>query len=134
MSAAAAGQTARRRLRILRRPGEPILPAAPRPERRDCHGRLASALIALAGSGADFADAGFRPWCSATFIGAQHRFSLRLAGTDAGSRAANLARLLPDADWRIPGHIVADIAIDAVGLEEDGTARIDLAMLTIEDW
>ncbi|MBO9670925.1 MAG: hypothetical protein J7485_10445 [Sphingobium sp.] len=124
----------RRRLRILRRPTEQIRPSTPRAQRRDCHGRLIAALLALAGEAARIDDASFRPWCSATFLGAQHRITLRIAGKDTHARTDQLARNLPEAELVIPGHIVADVAVDAVTPQDDGTVLIALAVLTIEDW
>ncbi|HEY1125434.1 MAG TPA: hypothetical protein VGE65_07355 [Sphingobium sp.] len=126
--------TPRRRLRILRRPPEAILPSTPRIQRRDCHGRLMTALLASAGTDASIADSGFRPWCSATFLGAQHRITLRITGSDARERADQLAAALPDREWSIPGHIVADATIDAIRQQADGAMLMDLAILTIEDW
>jgi hypothetical protein len=127
-------QTPRRRLRILRRPTETIQPSTPRAQRRDCHGRLATALLALAGELACIDDAGFRPWCSATFLGAQHRMTLRIGGVHALERADQFASVLPEAELPIPGHIVADLTVDAIRPQEDGTVLLDLAILTIEDW
>jgi hypothetical protein len=127
-------QTPRRRLRILRRPTEAIQPSTPRAQRRDCHGRLATALLALAGEPASIEDAGFRPWCSATFLGAQHRMTLRIGGVHARQRADQFASVLPEAELPIPGHIVADITVDAIRPQEDGTVLMDFAILTIEDW
>jgi len=124
----------RRRLRILRRPAEQIRPSTPRAQRRDCHGRLVAAVLALAGEEASIGDAGFRPWCSATFLGAQHRIALRIAGQDAHIRADQFARSLPETELAIPGHIVADTTVDAVMPQEDGTILMNLAILTIEDW
>jgi len=127
-------QTPRRRLRILRRPTESIRPSTPRAQRRDCHARLATALLTLAGTHSSIDDAGFRPWCSATFLGAQHRMTLRIGGAHALERAERLAAALPEAELAITGHIVADLSVDAVRLQEDGTVLVDLAVLTIEDW
>ncbi|MBO9574258.1 MAG: hypothetical protein J7494_00835 [Sphingobium sp.] len=124
----------RRGLRILRRPSESIRPAAPRPERQDCHGRLGADLLALAGNGATRLDASFRPWCSATFVGAQHRFTLSFAGEDAAAQAALFADRLPDADFAIPGHIVADATVDALRDGPGGAVLVDVAALTVEDW
>ncbi len=124
----------RRRLRILRRPTESIRPSSPRPQRRDCHGRLGTALLALAGEYAAIDAAGFRPWCSATFIGAQHRITLRLEGPDAAQRAAALADALPEAELSLPGHIVADVAVDALRAGDGGAMLVDVAVLTVEDW
>jgi len=124
----------RRRLRILRRPTEQIRPSTPRAQRRDCHGRLVAALLALAGEAVRIDDGGFRPWCSATFLGAQHRMTLCITGKDARTRADQLARDLPEAELAIPGHIVADVAVDAVAPQDDGAVLMTLAILTIEDW
>lgn len=124
----------RKRMRILRRPTESIRPSSPRPERRDCHGRLAALLLTQAGEGASLDDAGFRPWCSATFIGAQHRFSFRIAGPGASAHAERLVTLLPEAEFALPGHVVADLAVDAVRQNGDADVLIDLAVLTVEDW
>lgn len=129
-----AGQIPRRRLRILRRPSEPILPSTPRIQRRDCHGRLLTALLSFAGPEVSVVDAGFRPWCSATFLGAQHRIALRIDGPNADSRARQLAEELPDAELKVPGHLVADAAVDAIRSQADGTMVIALVILTIEDW
>ena len=127
-------QMQRRRLRILRRPTEAIQPSTPRAQRRDCHGRLGTALLALAGEPASIEDAGFRPWCSATFLGAQHRMTLRIGSVHALERADRLAAALPEAELPIPGHIVADLTVDAIRPQEDGAVLMDLAILTIEDW
>ena len=134
MTSIAITQNPRRRLRILRRPTDSIRPAMPRPERRDCHGRLSAALLGLAGEEASMEAASLRPWCSATFVGAQHQLTLCMIGEDALERARALAARLGEANLPIKGHIVADVAVDAVRQGDDGAALIDLAVLTIEDW
>ncbi|CAN5200425.1 hypothetical protein BH10PSE13_BH10PSE13_25360 [soil metagenome] len=123
-----------KRYRLLRRPPDSILPSSPRPVRRDCHGRLIAALIDKAGGDCAVADATLTPWASATFIGARHGITLILRGGDAAVRAEALTAMLPDADFAIPGHIVADLAPDAItaiGAEE---VRLVLSILTIEAW
>jgi hypothetical protein len=134
MSGMASTANARRRLRILRRPTESIRPSSPRPQRRDCHGRLIAALLAFGGDRVSLANGGFRPRCSATFIGAQHRLTLRIDGEDAMAHAGRLASQLPEAELPMPGHIVADVAIDAIRDARPSGMLIDLAVLTIEDW
>lgn len=124
----------RRGLRLFRRPTDAILPSSPRPQRRDCQGRLIAALLAIGGESCTLADAMSRPWCSATFIGAQHRIILCLSGEGADACAQALAARLPEADLPLPGHIVADLAIDGIRQGEDGAILLDLAILTIEDW
>jgi hypothetical protein len=133
MNARALFPAVTRRYRLLRRPTESILPASPRPMRRDCHGRLLAALIERAGPGGDVADSGITAWASATFVGARHTVSLTLAGEDAEGRAEALALALPEAEFSLPGHIVADLSVDAVEARTDG-ATISLSILTIEAW
>ncbi|MCW2336138.1 hypothetical protein M2337_000371 [Sphingobium sp. B2D3A] len=108
--------------------------APPRSTRRDCHGRLLAALQALAGPDCAVEDGGQRPWCSATFIGAQHRIVLHLPGPDAWDRATALTKALPEAEITLVHHIVVDLAVDSVMDGQDGGVEMVLAVLTIEDW
>jgi hypothetical protein len=123
-----------RRFRIRRKETHHIQPANPRPQRRDCQGQLIAALEAIVGPSVVVTDATMRPWCSATFIGAQHRLSLRLSGTYAAQQADDLATRLRDAEFSLRGHIVADISVDEVRHAPECDPRVNLAVLTIEDW
>jgi len=123
-----------RRLRILRRPSEPIRAASPRPQRRDCQGQLIAAIEAMTGGDGTIDEASLRPWCSATFIGAQHRLRLRIRGADAVRRAQMLGAGLGDAAFALRGHVVVDATVDASWTDESGDALLALAILTIEDW
>ena len=103
-------------------------------QRRDCQGRLVAALLAMAPEGWLLAHASLRPWSSATFIGAQHRISLQLTGADAMAQARQLGERLSASDFGLGSHIVADLAVDEVRAEDDQSACLILAILTIEDW
>jgi hypothetical protein len=127
-------EAAPRRYRMARRPEVSIQPCAPRPQRRDCHGRLLVALMGLAGSCCEVEDASQRPWCSATFVGTQHRVVLRLTGDGAAERARVLAASLPEAELALSGHIVVDLAVDGISELDSGAVCLMLAVLTIEDW
>lgn len=62
-----------------------------------------------------------RPWSSATFDGERHRFDLRLHG-DAESIGDGLQRLvenLPEAEFDLPGQIVASARLMAVRVDPD---------------
>ena len=109
-------------------------PVHPVSQRRDCQGRLIAALLAMAPEGCVLAQASLRPWSSATFIGAQHRISLRLSGADALVQARQLGESLSAGDFGLGSHIVADLAVDEVLAESDQCACLILAILTIEDW
>lgn len=122
------------RLRIGRKEAHVIRPAGPRPQRRDCQGQLLARLQAMAGPDATIAQASMRPWCSATFVGAQHRMLLALAGPDSVQRAQTLADTLPEADFRLNGHIVADLVVAVLPMDGADAATLSLEILTIEDW
>jgi hypothetical protein len=73
-------------------------------------------------------------WQSLTFVGERHSISLRIAGPHSDSIAQRLTSDLEEADFVIPGQIVADIAI--VGepqLRNDGSTELSLEALTIAE-
>ncbi|MBB6123330.1 hypothetical protein [Sphingobium subterraneum] len=111
--------------------------------RRDPLGRLISQLVQLAGPDAYMAESTSRPWASATFVGAQHVLTLCIGSAENSHEhtleqvADRFAHALPEADFRIPGHIVADIVIDERRrMDERSPASVQfrITALTIEDW
>ncbi len=84
------------------------------------------------------ADSHTTPWTSATFAGHRHHIVLRLGGTLDGQQAAIdlLTSDLADADWRVTGHLVADIALVAVETRVDGACpetQLTIEALTVAD-
>lgn len=57
------------------------------------------------------------PWAGITFSGARHRMALRFAGSDAVSDGESFICALPDHEFRIRGHLVADAAVTRVDHE-----------------
>ena len=120
----------------------------PRPPKRDPHVRVIAQLTQLAGADTSVIASSSRPWASATFVGAQHRVVLRFSGGDAPANAARFAELLPDAEFSIAGHIVADACVDEwhndaeqcvtgdepVADQPRGTLALRVTVLTVEDW
>ena len=53
-------------------------------------------------------------WQSLTFIGEQHKIRLRIPGPDSAEIAARLVNAIEEADWGIPGHVVADMLWPAI--------------------
>lgn len=125
----------------------------PRQPRRDPHVRVITQLSELAGSDISVIASSSRPWASATFIGAQHRVILRFAGEDAPEHAARFAECLPEAEFAIAGHIVADACVDEwlretdkreEAADQDCTDKghqaqaegltLRITVLTVEDW
>ena len=78
-----------------------------------------------------------RSWASATFTGARHEVTLRLDGDGAEAAAAAFLGDLEVAEFRLRGHILADIAMVSeeriTGAEGVPRVRIKLEALTVED-
>jgi hypothetical protein len=73
-------------------------------------------------------------WRSLTFAGERHRIDLRVPGPGAAAVAQSLTRDLGQADFRIPGQIVADIAVDGAMIEHpDGAVSLTIEALTIAE-
>ena len=71
-------------------------------------------------------------WRSLTFAGERHRIDLRVPGPGAAAVAQLLTSDLGEADFTIPGQIVADIAVDGAMVEHpDGAVSLTIEALTI---
>lgn len=92
---------------------------------------LARALLADAlreGCLVDLTASDSRRWSSATFAGMQHR--LVLSGQPAADFATWIASL-PEAEFALRGHLVADLVVERVSREGD-TMTVELEVLTVE--
>jgi hypothetical protein len=73
-------------------------------------------------------------WQSLTFTGERHEIALRITGQDSDEALARLADNLQDAEFSIPGHVVADIALAGPpNHDEDGSITVELEALTIAE-
>jgi hypothetical protein len=73
-------------------------------------------------------------WQSLTLIGERHRLELRIVGPDAAAAVERIADGLEDAEFHIPRHIVADIAVaGAPARARDGSISIAIEALTVEE-
>ena len=73
-------------------------------------------------------------WNSLTFAGERHEIALRIPGPGAASVAALLVEGLEDADFAIPGQIVADIALARPPVDQaDGAIMLDIEALTVAE-
>ncbi len=96
------------------------------PKSANAHRALTGALLKFA-TPAEIPDSRERPWASVTFTGARHWFSLSVGP----ARADQIAARLPDAEFDLPGHLVADIVV--TGTRSDGDRTIlDIEALTVE--
>ncbi len=73
-------------------------------------------------------------WQSLTFVGERHRFWLRVPEPNAEEIVAKLTSGIEDAEFAIPGQIVADVGVDGpLRHEADGSIVIGLEALTIAE-
>lgn len=96
---------------------------------------LLRALVARAGINRDrilLTDFRSTDWQSLTFIGERHEMELRLPGPDADLLAMRLTEGLADAEFSIPGQIVADIGLERPpSHNRDGSVTLHIEALTI---
>ena len=71
-------------------------------------------------------------WQSLTFMGERHEMELRVPGPDSEALVDRLTSGLADAEFAIPGQIVADIGLDRPPVRNlDGSFSLHIEALTI---
>lgn len=98
---------------------------------------LLRALVARAGIDRDrilLTDFRSIDWQSLTFVGERHEMELRVPGPDANLLAQRLADGLADAEFAVPGQIVADIGLVRPPSPNcDGSVTLQIEALTIAE-
>lgn len=75
-----------------------------------------------------------RSWASTTFSGARHELRLSLAGAGAAAAADRFIAGLPEAEFDLRGHIVADMVLVSVERQPAGEqVLLSLEALTVVD-
>lgn len=73
-------------------------------------------------------------WQSLTLAGERHRIRLRVPPPHSGEIVDRLTNGLEDAEFSIPGQIVADIAVvGAPRVEPDASVTVEIEALTIAE-
>jgi hypothetical protein len=73
-------------------------------------------------------------WQSLTFMGERHEMELRVPGSNAAALVERLTADLPDAEFAIPGQIVADIGLERPpSRNPDGSFSLFIEALTISE-
>lgn len=73
-------------------------------------------------------------WNSLTFSGERHRLQLRVTGPGSATVVERMCDGLEDAEFSIPGVIVADIAVAGTPLwAADGSVALTIEALTVAD-
>ena len=98
---------------------------------------LLRALLARAGIDRDrilLTDFRSTDWQSLMFIGERHEMQLRIPGPDAEILTDRITGGLGDAEFAIPGQIVADIGLQRPPLRNsDGSVSLFIEALTIAE-
>ncbi|GAO80003.1 MULTISPECIES: hypothetical protein [unclassified Sphingopyxis] len=101
-----------------------------RPPRPGCpHRRLRRLLMRELQEGITPGASTFRPWASASFVGARHIFPCTLTTGDAEMVRRALHDRLGAIEWSLPGHIVADVVVEC----EANPDMLRIEILTVED-
>ena len=71
-------------------------------------------------------------WRSLTFTGERHEIHLRVPGPDAREVVDRMCRDLEDAEFSIPGIVVADVAVVGAPRQAlDGSINLTIEALTV---
>lgn len=77
-------------------------------------------------------DAHSHDWQSLTFTGERHHFTLRVTGRDSGAVVGRMCDGLEDAEFSIPGVLVADIGLIGMPVRSsDGATELIIEALTV---
>lgn len=96
---------------------------------------LLSALLELAEGQGELVRHTERPWASITFSGSRHTVSLAFNGAEAVAAGERFLEALPEHEFEISRHLVADAAIVSVVHETLPEPRlsVETELLLLED-
>ncbi len=96
---------------------------------------LVSALIELTGRQAELVRHSERSWASATFSGSRHTVVLSFTGAEAVAAGERYMNMLPEHEFAIARHLVADAAVVAVEHYALAEPRLEVTaeLLLLED-
>ncbi|MCL6249510.1 hypothetical protein M3P36_00410 [Altererythrobacter sp. KTW20L] len=87
------------------------VPAPVKKRRRSIGERLVEALVALGQGQATLLRHSESSWASITFAGTRHRVTLLFEGAEAVEAGECFIAFLPEHEFALPGHLVADAAV-----------------------
>ena len=93
-------------------PGKGI--GAPRARVRHPSVQLLDTVMRLAGDHGELMAHAERPWASATFHGTRHAVTLLFNGKEGARAAEEFIAALPEYEFHIRGHLVADAVVSEV--------------------
>lgn len=93
----------------------------------DAHRSLTRALVARGGAGCRITAAEQWPWASLLFEGTRHLLTLAVPS----AQEALFTAWIEEAEFALPGHLVADIAVIDRVPQDDGMVAVRLEALTL---
>lgn len=98
---------------------------------------IVRALMSRAGADRDrilLTDVESVDWQSLTFIGERHRVIMRVTGPRAQDVTDRLTAGIDEAEFHVPGHIVADVVLVGEAVHDaDGSVSVEFEALTIAE-
>jgi hypothetical protein len=95
---------------------------------------LVRQLEALAGGEGLMLVHASRAWASITFAGSRHSFTWAFDGRDAVEAGEAMIAALPDHEFSVPGHLVADAAVGSAEQRADPPRLVvEFEILLLED-
>lgn len=96
---------------------------------------LLSAVLQLAGGKAELLRHAEQAWASVTFSGSRHTIALSFAGDEAITMGEAFIAALPEHEFALPRHIVADASVVAVdhALSPEMRMTVEVELLLLED-
>lgn len=109
--------------------------AVHRSPHRSAWTRLLGQVLRLAEGRAELLRHGERAWASATFAGTRHTIAVQFTGASAMEAGERLIAALPDHEFDVPGHLVADATVSEAShtLLPEPTLTVELEVLLLED-
>lgn len=96
--------------------------------------KLREALLALAGGRGTIVSHREKAWASVTFAGTRHRIELAFDGAEAIAAGELFIAALPEHEFAVPGHLVADAAVTAVDHRlEPPRMQVSCELLLLEE-
>lgn len=97
--------------------------------------RLLGEVMRLADGKGELLRHGERAWASATFAGTRHVIALNFTGEDAIAAGEHFIAALPDHEFDLCGHLVADAVVSAVdhAIAPQPTLTVEVEILLLED-
>lgn len=96
---------------------------------------LLSAVLQLAGGKVELLRHSERAWASVTFSGSRHAIALSFTGEEAIAAGEAFITALPEHEFTLPRHIVADASVTEVdhALSPEARLTVEVELLLLED-